>query len=243
MKKLIAAMATAGLLIVGTAGVATAADSPSTTTPSEKATSEKAQGHRARRIAAIGKIAAATIGIEPQALREAVKGGQSVAEVAQSHGVEPQAVVDAIVASVSTRVDEAVTAGKIDADRAATIKEKAPERVTKLVNAEYKGTHAKRAKLRRHARRGAAVVAAKTIGIEPSALRDAVKGGQSVADVATSHDVEPQAVIDAVVSAANTRLDAAVSAGKVKAERATKIKAHLTERVTKLVNATPRERD
>ncbi len=240
MKKLIAAVTTAGLLIVGTAGVATAADSPSTKAPSEQSSARR--GHR---LAAIGKVAATTIGIDVKDLRDAVKGGKTVAEVAQSHGVEPQAVVDAIVAAINTRVDEAVAADKIDADRAATIKTKAPERVTKLVNGEYKGKvakHAKRAKLRRHARRGAAGIAAKTIGIEPSALVEAVKGGQSIADVAKSHDVEPQAVIAAVVSAANTRIDAAVTAGKIQADRATQIKERLSERVTKLVNATPRER-
>ena len=197
------------------------------------------------RLAQIGKVAAGTIGIEPTELRDAVKGGKTVAEVAQDHGVEPQAVVDAVVAAINTRVDQAVAADKITAERAATIKSKAPERVTKAVNGEYKGKvakHAKRAKLRRHARRGAAVVAAKTIGIEPSALRDAVKGGQSVADVAKSHDVEPQAVIDAVVGAGNARIDKAVAADKITAERATKIKDRLGERVTKLVNATPRDR-
>ena len=175
----------------------------------------------------------------------ALKDGQSIAEVATSHDVEPQAVIDAIVAATNTKVDAAVAAGKLDADRAATIKEKAPERVAKLVNGKLTDKTKQRIKrftMRRHARRGGAVIAAKTIGIEPKALAEAVRGGQSIADVATSHDVDPQAVIDAVVAAANKKIDAAVAAGKLDAERAAKAKERTVERVTKLVNATPRER-
>jgi hypothetical protein len=129
MKKLIAAVTTAGLLIVGTAGVAQAAE-----TPGEKTPAQAAPGRRHPVLAGL-KIAATTIGIEPKALGAAIKDGKSVADVARSNNVEPQAVVDAIVAATNTKVDEAVAAGKLDAERAATIKSKVTERVTKLVNA------------------------------------------------------------------------------------------------------------
>ncbi|MGZ4690942.1 MAG: hypothetical protein ACXVJW_01600 [Acidimicrobiia bacterium] len=235
MKKLIAAATTAGLLIVGTAGVAQA-----TETPSAKAAHPALR--RGKRLIAAGKIAASTIGIEPKALLDAVKSGKSVADVARSHNVEPQAVVDAIVKAADKKIDDAVDAGKLTADRAATMKERLPSRVTKLVNGELKGKVRQRAKIRRHARHSAAVVAAGVIGIEPQALVDAVKGGQSVADVARSHNVEPQAVIDAVVKAADTKIDAAVEAGKLNADRASTMKERLPQRVTRLVNATPGQR-
>ena len=101
---------------------------------------------------------------------------------------------------------------------------------------------AQRAKLRRHARRAGLAVAADAIGVETKALRAAIRGGQSVADVARDHDVDPQAVIDAVVAAASTKIDAAVDAGKIDADRAEAIKERLADRITKRVNATPRER-
>lgn len=241
MKKLIAAVTTAGLLIVGTAGIAQAADSPSTKTPSTNAEGGPAHKRRGEAL----KVAADTIGITPQALLDAVKGGQTVAQVAQSHSVEPQKVVDAVVTAANTKIDAAVSAGKIDATRAAKLKDRLPDRVTKLVNGELKGKHAARAqrvKLRRHARRAGAVVAAKTIGIEPKALAEAIKGGQSVADVARSHNVDPKTVVDAVVAAGNAKIDDAVTSGKIKAERAAKLKERLPQRVTRLVNATPRDR-
>jgi uncharacterized protein (DUF433 family) len=241
MKKLIAAVTTAGLLIVGTAGVASAADS-TTTTKAPAATSGKARRALGKgRLVAAVKIAATTIGVEPKALGQEIKAGTSVADVAKSHNVDPQKVIDAIDAAADKKVDEAVTAGKIDATRAATIKEKVPTRVAKLVNGELKGKGktAVKAKLRRHARRSGVKLAASTIGIDTKTLVDAVKGGQTVADVARSHNVDPQKVIDAVTTAANTKIDTAVTNGKLDADRAAKLKDRLDQRIATLVNDTP----
>ena len=90
-------------------------------------------------------------------------------------------------------------------------------------------------------RRAGVKVAADTIGIETKALGDAVRGGQSVAEVARANDVEPQAVIDAIVVAATTKIDQAVDDGKIGATRGA-LKERLAERVERLVDATPGER-
>ena len=242
MKKLIAAVTTAGLLVVGTAGVAAAADSPTTKAPTTEAPARRHPALRAHRVKAALKIAATTIGIEPQALAQEIKDGKSVADVAKAHNVDPQKVIDAIDAAANKQIDDAVTAGKLDADKAATLKSKLPDRITKLVNGTLKGKaehRVERAKLRRHARRGAVEVAASTIGIEPQALRDAVKGGQTVADVAKAHNVDPQKVIDALDAAAAKKIDDAVSSGKLQADRAAKLKDRLDQRIETLVNDTP----
>jgi transposase-like protein len=238
MKKLIAAVTTAGLLIVGTAGVASAADS-TTTTKAPAATSGKARRALGKgRLVAAVKIAATTIGVEPKALGQEIKAGTSVADVAKSHNVDPQTVIDAIDAAADKKVDEAVTAGKIDATRAATIKEQVPTRVAKLVNGELKGKTAVKAKLRRHARRSGVKLAASTIGIDTKTLVDAVKGGQTVADVARSHNVDPQKVIDAIVSGADAKIQAAVTSGKISSTEGATLEHLVATNVPKLVNAT-----
>lgn len=86
------------------------------------------------RRAALG-VAAKAIGVEPQALVASLRDGKSVADVARANNVEPQVVIDAVVAAGTKKVDEAVANGKLDETRAATIKERLPDRVTKLVNA------------------------------------------------------------------------------------------------------------
>lgn len=78
--------------------------------------------------------AAGAIGIDAKTLLTERQGGKSVADVAKAHGVDPQKVIDALVAKASADLDKAVADGKISADKAATAKSKLAERFTELVN-------------------------------------------------------------------------------------------------------------
>jgi transposase-like protein len=239
VKRGLAAVTTAGLLVSGTAGVAYAADSGS----NPPAPTEQRAGHR--RAGAVVGVAAKAIGIDRADLVAGVRDGKSVADIAKDHGVDAKTVEDALVAAATLRVDTAVSNGRIDADRAAAIKGTLPVRAEKLVETPLQGKLHRavaRVKLRRHARRAGFAVAAETIGVAAKDLLTAVKGGTSVAAVAQQHGVEPQAVIDAVVNAAGKKLDRAVANGKLDADRAAKIKDRLTERVTNAVNRTPKAR-
>ena len=82
------------------------------------------------------EVAAQAIGIEVDALREALRDGQTIAEVAQANDVEVQAVVDAIVADISARIDEGVANGRLTEEEADEKKAELPERVTARVNGE-----------------------------------------------------------------------------------------------------------
>lgn len=89
-------------------------------------------------------------------------------------------------------------------------------------------------------RRGRAWVsfkaAAEAIGIEPRELAASLRDGSTIAEVATEHGVEVQAVIDAMVAEAKQRLDEAVADGRITAEEAAERLAKLTERITEGVN-------
>lgn len=80
-------------------------------------------------------VAASTIGIDAKDLVKELRSGKSIATVAAEHEVAEQTVVDAVVADLSSKIDQAVTDGTITAERAATVKAKLPARVTKLVEA------------------------------------------------------------------------------------------------------------
>ncbi|MEJ7583605.1 MAG: hypothetical protein WKF43_05825 [Acidimicrobiales bacterium] len=94
----------------------------------------------------------------------------------------------------------------------------------------------------RRPRRGqgmrAVASAAEALGIAPRELLAELKAGRSIADVAVANDVEPQAVIDALVAAATTRLDQAVANGNLDEAHATKLKERLPDSMEKLVNRT-----
>ena len=80
------------------------------------------------------EIAAETIGIEPEELREALRNDQSIAEVAEANGVAPDAVVAALVEAGNAAIDEAVANGRIDEERAAELRENLPEHAQILVD-------------------------------------------------------------------------------------------------------------
>jgi hypothetical protein len=90
--------------------------------------------------------------------------------------------------------------------------------------------------LRREIRRAGAKIVADTLGVSVEDLRAALKGGQSISSYATSLGKDPQAVVDALVKAADTKLDQLAADGKLSQERVDTIKGKVPERVDKIVN-------
>jgi uncharacterized protein YidB (DUF937 family) len=80
--------------------------------------------------------AAEALGISVDDLRSALRDDKTIADVAAEHGVDVQAVIDAMVAEATERIDQAVADGDVDADRAAELEADLPERLTALVNGE-----------------------------------------------------------------------------------------------------------
>jgi len=83
-------------------------------------------------------VAAKAIGLaDAKALRAELR-GSTLAAVAQKHNVAPATVATAIKNDINTRIDALVTSGKLKADRAATLKQRAAERVDALMTREFK---------------------------------------------------------------------------------------------------------
>jgi hypothetical protein len=78
--------------------------------------------------------------------------------------------------------------------------------------------------------------AAKTIGIPTNELMQDLANGQSVADVAKAHNVDPQKVIDALVADAKAKLDKAVAANKITQDQANQILLKEAKVIGDLVN-------
>ena len=78
--------------------------------------------------------AAEVIGIEEDDLRDALRDGTTLAELAEQNGVAVQAVIDALVAEASERIDNLVEDGRLDAAEADERLAEATERITTLVN-------------------------------------------------------------------------------------------------------------
>jgi uncharacterized protein YidB (DUF937 family) len=95
------------------------------------------QGHRGRKghgpaLETLGEI----LGLTTDEIKEGFAAGQSIADMATAQGVDVDSVVDQLVAEAMERVDAAVEAGKIDAERAAEISEGLEEKISDRVNAD-----------------------------------------------------------------------------------------------------------
>jgi hypothetical protein len=78
--------------------------------------------------------AAAAIGIDEAALRDALANGQTIAQVAADHGVDVQAVIDALVADMQSHLADAVAQGRITQERADQMAADAAARAADVVN-------------------------------------------------------------------------------------------------------------
>ncbi|HEY6531220.1 MAG TPA: hypothetical protein VIY72_02875 [Acidimicrobiales bacterium] len=85
----------------------------------------------------IGKgleAAATALGMSEDDLRTALRDGQTLAQVAESKGIDPQTVIDALVAEAKTHLDEKVAAGDLTQEEADARLAEATERITDRVN-------------------------------------------------------------------------------------------------------------
>lgn len=84
-------------------------------------------------------------------------------------------------------------------------------------------------------------IVADALGISEADLRAALEDGDTIAEVAAAHDVDPQKAIDALVAAHKARLDEAVADGDLTQAQADERLARAEERATALVNGELRD--
>ncbi len=78
--------------------------------------------------------AAEALGISADELRTALEGGQTIAQVAESKGVDVQTVIDAMLADLKAHLDEEVAEGEHTQEEADQKLANATERITDAVN-------------------------------------------------------------------------------------------------------------
>lgn len=91
-------------------------------------------GHERRGTGLGSGVVADALGMEEDALREALRDGQTLAEVAEAQGVDVQVVIDAAVAELSTRLDEKVAEGDLTQEEADERLAEATERITERID-------------------------------------------------------------------------------------------------------------
>jgi hypothetical protein len=105
-----------------------------------------------------------------------------------------------------------------------------------IENRPERGDHGERVEHRRGHREGASEAVLELLGTDAETLREQIKGGSSLADIAAEASVDVQKIVDLMVSEASDHLDEAVANGRIdEAEAADKL-AQIEERITARIN-------
>ena len=165
---------------------------------------------------------AQAIGIDVEALFTELDSGKSIADVATANGVDPQAIVDLMIAEENKFIDELIASGEITEEEAAEWKAESAEYTPFMVNSSYVDPF---------------VVAAQAIGIDAETLeKEVFENGSAIKAVAEANGVDPQAVIDAIVASEDASVDEMLAAGVISEEEAAEWKAESAEYAAEMVN-------
>lgn len=160
-----------------------------------------------------------------------IAGAQDVSDEAATETTADEPDADATIereaaaeARLRDALDPLVDDGTISAEQA--------DAVAATLAAELPG--------RGHHRPGARIAldaVAEALGTDEDAVRDELRGGATVGELADAAGVERQLVIDAIVAAATERAAEAVAAGRITQAEADEHLARLAERLPELLDA------
>ncbi len=229
--------------VIGAGGVALAANG-GTGAPalqqSASLTSQTAKPHEGRHGVLKGLFAdiVKQSGLTRADLKAGFKAGQSIDEMITAKGGNPATVKTAVLNDVATRLSTAVANKKVTQAQAEKVTAKAPAAVDRIM--ALKGGPARHAlALAREFRKTVIKTTATTLNIDVKTLRQDLKNGQTIAQVAGAQTGTVITAIDAKVDAA---INQAVTNGKIKSERAEALKTKVHERVANFVNSGPKHK-
>jgi hypothetical protein len=154
-----------------------------------------------------------------------------VADAAKQLGVDPAKLTDALQKALENRIDEAVKAGWLTEAQGKTMKQR-------IENDDFPLFGGPGFVQRGFAHRGFRDLdAASTyLGVSEDALRQRLRDGDTLADVAKDKGKSVEGLVTAIVAATTKRIDEAVAAGRITKAQRDEIVAGLKQRSTAIVN-------
>ncbi len=187
----------------------------------------KRHGHEA-----LLRAAAQYIGVSRAELVKDARSGQTLAQIATTHGKTVAGLKSAMLTALEARLDAAVAAKKLTTAQAQARMARADRRLDRLVNARL-GRAALRPERARLLNRSA-----RYIGVTPKALRAELKAGKSLAQIAESHGKTASGLKEALLKPFQQRLDRAQTAGRISPATAQARLARVSARLDKIINRT-----
>jgi uncharacterized coiled-coil protein SlyX len=176
-------------------------------------------------------VIAAYLGLTPAQLRQQLKAGKSLAQIAVAQGKSVSGLEDAIYADVQAHLDRAVANGRLTAAQEQAILSRLKTRLDDLLNHSF-------ATMARPATRRFGAAIATYLGVTPAELRAELRAGKSLGQIATEHGKTVAGLKSAVLDAVKARLDKAVANGRLTAAQEKAILDRLSSHLDQLVNRT-----
>ena len=180
------------------------------------------------------------LGLSLDDIKAGNQAGQTLVETAAAAGISEAELTEAIEASISEHLAEAVANGRIDSEQAAEIKATMSERISEQINTVHEGRPG-HGQGRRGPGRQEVIETLTDLGIDEDALRSGREEGKTLAEVAAEAGISEDALVDALLEGAQDRLDEAKENGRIDDERLAEIEAGLEEKITEMVNHQPGE--
>jgi hypothetical protein len=184
-----------------------------------------------------GAVAAAAIAgggaaVGATQLRSPSEESQAVVnDAAAQLGVQPQALSNALKKALENRVDAAVADGRLTKEQGDALKQRIESGQAPLFGlGGGPGGHD------RGGHFGDLDAAASYLGLTEDQLRTQLQSGKTLADVAKAQGKSVDGLIDALVAATKKDLDDAVADGRLTKAQADQILAHMKQRITDRVN-------
>ena len=147
-------------------------------------------------------------------------------------GVEPSELSNALKQALKNRVDDAVGDGRLTKEQGERMKERIDADEVPLFGlGPGRGFHRHHGPF--HAKFEGA---AEYLGMTQAQLREALREGKTLAQVARDRDKSVEGLVDSLVKHAEQKLEGAVEAGRLTEAEKTEMLAGLRRRITDLVN-------
>jgi hypothetical protein len=177
-----------------------------------------------------GGVAVGATQFSPESESKAI-----IEDAAKQLGVEPDELRDALQQALENRLDEAVEDGRLTEEQAARLKERLEADVVPL----FRGPRPLAPpRFHRHGPRlfAALDTAADYLDLSENELRERLRDGETLAEIARDEGKSVDGLVDALVAEKTRRLDEAVEDGRLTKAQRDRIIANLREHVTAMVN-------
>ncbi|GIV90097.1 MAG: hypothetical protein KatS3mg055_2615 [Chloroflexus sp.] len=143
-------------------------------------------------------------GVDKATIQAELQNGRSLAQIAAANGSSGDALVQAVVDTAKSRLDQAVSNGRLTQTQADQMLATIRDRATALVNDTTLGTQlgAYAAKASQRSTLGWLIQAtADQTGLDVATIRTRLRNGETLRAIITGAGADPQKVIDAAVDA------------------------------------------